>query len=197
MSFLDLIKYKLFPPKNIHEIAKVLTEKIAADSFSLFNKQQFRKLVNFDKLDQQEQDRIFNEILVAGLILLILMFSRLEKMAPHDIIRQFYAELQMEMHSRYSNWLKELGTSSEFTDLWKTLIKMRTEEYRRDYKEHRRELEKDWQKNPWVFVTALGGYKHIRRGQGKPGDPLFKIFLRWNIKIANETAVFIRKTLKA
>lgn len=186
MSILELIKYNLFPPKRPDEIAKRLTEKIAGESFKLFREPQFHELVNYEKLQKEEQDRIFNEIVLTGLALAILMFGYLEEYTKNERAKQFYAELQMEMESYYSNWLKELGTPTEFTELWKKLIKMRTDEYRRDYKEHQKELEKDWKKNPWVFVATIGGYHHIRRGKGKPEDPLFKFFLKWVIKIAND-----------
>ena len=113
------------------------------------------------------------------------MFSTLEEKSKHEWPKQFYSELQIEMASRYSNWLRELGTPQEFTDLWKDLIMMRTDEYRQDYQHHTQELEKEWKKNPWVFVCAMGGYHHLRRGKGKPEDPLFKLFLNWVVMMGN------------
>lgn len=186
MSFLDSLKHNLFPPKNPEEITKKITENIADSAFEFFKKPEFRNLVNFDKLSRTEQDRIFNEIVITGLSLAVLMFEGMEGMAKKESPKQFYREMQIEMASRYGNWLKEIGTPLEFTDLWKKLIQMRVDEYRKDYQEHRKKLEKDWKKNPWVFVAALGGYHHIRRGKGKPDDILFKMVLKWVIKNANK-----------
>lgn len=185
MSILEKIKYNLFLPKNPEEIARRLTEDIANSSFKFFRESELRRLIDFEKLDQKERDRIFNEIVATGLSLAILMFNYLAERTENAKAKEFYIELKVEMESRYSNWLRELGTPSEFTELWKKLIRMRTEEYERDFEEHKTELEKEWKKNPWVFVTAIGGYRHIRRGRGKPKDPLFKFFLKWIIKTAN------------
>lgn len=196
MSFFEGFKYKLFPPKNTFEIAKLLTEKIASESFTFFKEPRFRELINFEKISQTEQDRIFNEIVATGIALSVVMFEKLAALAPHEEIRQFYAELQLEMRSYYANWLKELGTPQKFTDLWKQLIKMRTDEYEKDYQTHQKELERDWKKNPWVFVATYGGYHHLRRGKGKSEDPLFKMFLKWNIKIANQITEILKKILK-
>ena len=186
MSFIKSLKNNLFPPKNPEEIAKKITEDIASSSFDFFKQSDFRELVNFEKLERTEQDRIFNEIVVTGLSLAILMFESMEKVANNKNLKQFLIEIRVELASYYGNWLKELGTPQEFVDLWKKLIEMRVDEYRKDYQEHQKELEKDWKKNPWVFVTALGGYHHIRRGKVKQEDKLFKMFLKWVIKNANK-----------
>ena len=131
LSFFTFLKYSLFPPKEPEEIAKRITEKIAQSSFSFFKNTRFRDLLDFQNLSQIEQDRIFNELVVTGQSAAILMFETLEQRAKTKTAAQFYRDLQIEIESRYSNWLKELGVEPEHFMLWKKLVKMRTQEYRK------------------------------------------------------------------
>ena len=147
-------------------------------------------MVDFDKLDQIEKDRIFNEIVVTGLSLAVLMFKTLAKITK-DERSDYYNELQMEMTSQYSSWLKELGTEKRFADMWKQLIIMRCEEYQKDFQRYKKELSDQKKNNPWIPVVAMGGYAHIRRGKINPKDPLFLFIVQW----VKELAVIISKSV--
>ena len=46
--------------------AAALAQAAAGSAFHLFRDKQFRRLANFEKLSQAEQDRIFNELVVAS-----------------------------------------------------------------------------------------------------------------------------------
>lgn len=188
------VMFKLFGPKNPEQIAKVLTEKIADESFNFFKTAKFREPLDFENLEQVEQDRIFNELIASGLSLAILMFETMQSLCNKGIGKGFYEELNTELHSRYGNWLKELGTPRDLATMWKDLINMRTNEYRKNFQEHRNELMKDWKKNPWVFVVAIGCHNHIRRGKGKPQDPLFILILRW---IVNLSELMVKTVIKS
>src|SRR4030065_1543436 len=124
MSILDKLKSILVPPKNPEELAKAITEKIANMSFGLFKNEDFRNMNNFKKIDITEQDRIFNEIIVSGLALAIMMFEAMENKAKSEKIKESYSEIQVELASRYPNWLKELGSKESDVDLWRELTKM-------------------------------------------------------------------------
>jgi hypothetical protein len=176
------------PLKSPDEVARKITEMVASEAFKLFRDKKFRRSSLLETFDQTEQDRIFNEIVVSGLSLAVLMFEALsERAKDKKEISQYYAELQMESASRYGNWLKEMGTPPALADMWKGLINMRVDEYRKDYRKYKRELSDDKAKgNPWVFVVAIGGHNHLRRGKGKPEDELLKIFLRWVCSIAEK-----------
>ena len=176
--------------KEPEQIAKHITEIIAQESFKLFQDKKLRKLTNFEEIDQTEQDRIFNEIVVTGISLAILMFETLAKMASGSV-KQHYLELQIETASRYSNWLKEMGTPQDLADIWKELIKLRTDEYRKDYEEYKDQIGSPWQTNPWLFVVAIGGFHHITRGKGKPSDELFKIVIQWMNEIGERVGKII------
>ena len=179
--------------QNPEDIAKTITEKVAGTAFNFFRQQEFRQQTNLTALDQTEQDRIFNELVANGLVLGILMFDFLSTKTKKDRSKQFYEELKIELISRYGNWLRELGTPEQFCNLWKDLIQMRAEEYSKDYRKYRKEIDDPFKENPWVFVVAIGCHNHIRRGKSEP-DELFKLILRWIL----ETAKTISKiTLKS
>lgn len=155
-----------------------ITKKIADFSFKFFRNKKFRHMIEFGSLEEIEQDRIFNEILVSGLCLSILMF-RMGRDMTEGKKRGELNELQMEMQSTYSSWLKELGTEKELADEWKKLIKMRCEEYENDYKKLKRKLVDPKKGNPWIYLVSFGGYHHIRRGKVSEDDPLFVFFMKW------------------
>lgn len=176
--------------KTPQDVARQITEKIAHSSFKIFKDRKFRQLVDFDNLEQTEQDRIFNELVVTGLSLAILMFRTLAELTK-DEASNYYSELQVETKSRYGNWLRELGVENEFTNLWKELIEMRCKEYQKNFQDYQKQLPRPQESNPWIPVVAIGGYTHIRRGKTKQEDPLFLPIVRW----VKELAITISKTL--
>lgn len=160
------------------ELAKRVTEMIAKESFRIFRRKKFRELNNFPQIDQTEQDRIFNELVASGLALSILMFETIAQKRI-GVIEQYLMHARMETLSCYGNMLRNLGVEEEFAGLWKGLIKMRSDEYRKDLKIYLKHGPKTARKNPWPIIVSIGGFKHVTRGKGKPQDPLYKIFLDW------------------
>lgn len=169
--------------------AQQITEKITNSSFEIFKDKKFREWVDFDELEQIEQDRIFNELVVSGLSLAILMFRTVRDLTS-DEKRAYFHDLQMEMMSYYGNWLMELGAEKEFCNMWKELIQMRCKEYEEDFEEYKKELPDPRKGNPWISVVAFGGYRHIRRGKTDEKDPLFLFITRW----VKELAILISKS---
>ena len=52
-----------------------LAQAAAGSAFHLFRDKQFRRLAAIEQLSQAEQDRIFNELVVASLILIMLLLE--------------------------------------------------------------------------------------------------------------------------
>ena len=172
--------------KAPEQVAKKITEVIASKSFKLFRDKKFRRLNNFASIDQEEQDRIFNEIVVTGLALAVLTYENLAKRSDNKspVLEQYFRNLQLEMTNYYGNWLKEIGSKPADAELWKKLVLMRCDEYRKDEKFFfKKKVEPD---NKWPYVTAIGGFRHITRSKGKPEDELYYIFLRLITKIFAE-----------
>ena len=54
------------------DLLRKLTEAVGATAFKLFKNERFRKLIFFDSITQLEQDRIFNELVLAVLTVIML-----------------------------------------------------------------------------------------------------------------------------
>ena len=181
--------------ENTEIIARKITEMIADESYHLFRDKKFRRLNNFEKIDQVEQDRIFNEIVVSGLALAVLMFEALAELNSENRkdLEQLFLNLKVETTSYYGNWLKEMGTEVEFADLWKGLIEMRCDEYHKDRDEYLKDIK--IKANPWKHIVSIGGFRHITRGKGKAEDELFKIFIHWIDNISKQITKILLKQI--
>lgn len=173
-----------FGPAPPDIIADMMVRKIAHKSFRFFRDEEIREMLNFSKIDQTEQDRIFNEIVLTGLCLAILMIEMLAKITESDNKKEYYKKLREELFIRYPEWLAELGVEKKYVKMWRKLIQMRCDEYEQDFREHRGSLPLVDEGNPWIPVVAIGGLDHLRRGKLVRKDPLFKRLLSLTTSVA-------------
>jgi hypothetical protein len=160
-------------------------------AFQLFQDKQFRRLAGFNQLSQTEQDRIFNELVVASVVLIMLILE-----APDlDIaveFRDYLHDLNKKIPKVYVDYLRTLGVETEYLLQWEKLIDMRYEEYSRDRHDVRAaamqiessekrlnldDLSKIQMLVP-VQAVAIGCHHHICRGNTEGRDDLFKLTLR-------------------
>lgn len=145
-----------------------ITELIANRSFRLFKSKKFRAFSNLNDLELVEQDRIFNEIIASGIVLAVLMFGSLADETNNRNKEQFYSELSLELINRYGNWLIELGGKQEHAEMFKKLIKLRADEYRKHRRRYKRELGQfKKEATVWLPIVSIGGFAHITRGNAK------------------------------
>jgi len=171
--------------------AGALAQAAASSAFHLFRDKKFRKLAGFNRLSQTEQDRIFNELVVANLVLFMLVFEAPD-LRVGDESRGYLAGVKNRIPQAYLQNLKELGIEAKYLQDWEKLIDMRYEEYSRDRHDVRAaamELEsKEGSLNmdtlskiqmlvP-VQAVVIGCHDHICRGQTKGKDDLFKLILQ-------------------
>lgn len=151
------------------ERAQKIIELVAKKSFGLFKKRAFRKPLNWDGLSPEEQDRIFNEIVISGITLAALMSDSMANEVKGKNSEQYFRELSMEIRSAYGNYIQSLGAPKKYADLFKTVIDMRAKEYRKDYLADKKEkvLSKHKESSAWHIIVAIGGYYHIVRGDEK------------------------------
>jgi hypothetical protein len=164
-----------------------LSQAAAHAAFQLFKDGRFRKLAGFDRLSQTEQDRIFNELVVANLVLLMLMFEAPDLRVAQEF-RGYLAGVKNRVPQAYVKNLSELGIKAEHLQDWEKLIDMRYEEYARDRHEVRaaamelesrdrsldmHSLSKIQMLVP-VEAVAIGCHHHICRGETDGKDELFK-----------------------
>lgn len=187
-----------------------LAEMVAQISFDLWQKDNFHTLINFDQISKTEQDRIFNELelTILGFLTLNLDYalSRTLGRASQRVLKT----LQEEIKIGFLNLFISLGIEDKFIQEWKTLINMRFDEYRKDYKlalkesESMKEFEgKENFRIIWARVETLtiDGLSHIRRGNVKKGDSLWRYLRRFltelDVNFSKVTHVYVQPFARA
>jgi hypothetical protein len=157
----------------------------------IFWDKKFQKLAKFDKLEQAENDRIFNELIVAPLVLLMITLEAPDLRQPKDF-REYSLTVRDEIPKAHLEYLKSLEIKRKYLDDWEKLIKMRYDEYNRDKLEARQAMmefeskEKDLTTSGLeginlflpVFTVAVGCHHHLCRGKTKGKDELFKYLIK-------------------
>ena len=93
------------PPEKMAKILSVILDQAASHkAFEFFQDKKFRELVLFDKLEQIEQDRIFNELVLAGIVLLMLTLEAPDLRIPQEL-KGYFALAKDGIHLKGSfNW---------------------------------------------------------------------------------------------
>ena len=173
------------------DTADKMAEAAAHAAFRLFRDKQFRRLAEFDKISQGENDRIFNELVLAFLILLMLVLEAPD-LRVEDEIRAYCRELQKKIGAGYIHQLKALGIEEKYLKDWEKLIGMRYAEYAKDRHSVRaaamqlESAEKDLDVDDLAKIqlllpvqsVAIGSHCHICRGKTEGKDELFKLILK-------------------
>ena len=168
-----------------------LAQAAPGAAFQLFSDAQFRRLAGFEQLSQTEQDRIFNELVLAYLVLMMLVLEAPDLRVPEEG-RGYLRELNKRIPGAYVDYLRASGIENEHLRDWDRLIAMRYEEYARDRHSVRaaamqiESAEKDLDLNDLsniqlvlpVQAVAIGCHAHICRGRTDGRDELFKATLR-------------------
>ena len=171
--------------------AAALNEASANYAFQLFSDKGFRRLANFEILSQVEQDRIFNELVVAYIVLVILVLEAPDLRVPREF-RDYLVLLKEKIPKAYLKYLRTLGIAAEHLLNWEKLISLRYDEYARDRHEVRaaamqvesseKVLDLDDLSKIQLLVpvqaVAIGCHHHICRGETTGHDELFKLTLR-------------------
>jgi hypothetical protein len=171
--------------------AGALSQAAASAAFGLFKDKQFRKLAGFDRLSQTEQDRIFNELVVANLVLFMLVFEAPD-LRVADEQRAYLAGVNKKIPVAYVQNLRDMGLEAKYLQDREKLIGMRYEEYARDRHDVRaaameleskeRSLNMDTLSKIQMLMpvqsVAIGCHAHICRGETKGKDGLFKLILQ-------------------
>ena len=173
-----------------NETAAALVQAAAGLAFQLFQDKQFRRLAFFEELSQVEQDRIFNELVVAFIVLIMLGLEAPDLRVATEF-RGFITDLNKKIPKAHLDYLRSSGVEAKHLRDWDKLISMRYEEYAKDRHEVRaaamqiessekrldlHDLSKIQALVP-VQTVAIGSHHHICRGDTKGRDDLFKLIL--------------------
>jgi len=168
-----------------------LAQTAVGAAFQLFREKQFRRLAGFEQLSQVEQDRIFNELVVAFVVLIMLLLEAPDLRVAGES-RDYLANLIKSVPKAHLNQLRTLGVETNHLRDWEKLMALRYEEYARDRHDVRaaamqlesaeKSLDLDDLSKIQLLVpvqaVAIGCHHHICRGDTAGRDELFKLTLR-------------------
>lgn len=171
--------------------AASLSQAAAASAYELFCEKEFRRMAGLERMSQVEQDRIFNELVVAFLALIMLLLEAPDLRIPREL-RKYLADLHKRIPAAYLENLKSLGVEAAHLGDWEKLISMRYDEYARDKHEVRgaamqieaaeKTLDLDVLSKIQLLVpvqaVSIGCHRHICRGNTAGQDELFKQILK-------------------
>ena len=178
------------------ETAAALVQAAGSSGFHLFKDKQFRRLARFDQLAQTEQDRIFNELVAASVVLIMLVLEAPDLRVAGEF-RGYLSDLNKKIPKAHIDYLRSLGVEAKHLRIWEKLIAMRYKEYARDRHDVRAaameiesaekgldldDLSKIQMLVP-VQAVAIGCHHHICRGDTEGRDDLFKLTLNLLIQI--------------
>lgn len=164
---------------------------VSSASYEMWNRKDFRMYLDFDTLTQVEQDRIFNELQVSFLGLILLNFDHAIKIAKEDK-RPMLSAFQKDLIPAYLHMYSDLQIEKKFVDQWEQLIHLRVEEYRRDFEiaigeaknvpvlKNEKALQPVWARIETIAIDCL---THIRKGQFEKDDPLWELLHKWFITL--------------
>lgn len=170
---------------------KNLAQVVASSAFEFWQRKDFRLYVNFQSLSQTEQDRMFNELEVSVLGLFTLSLDYAISIAKEEY-KKLLKILQKEITYGFLQLFSDLGIEKKFIDQWDKLIGMRFKEYHEhleiSVKESGswRELKGDEEmRQTWARIETItiDCMTHIRRGDVKKDDPLWKLLRKWFISL--------------
>ena len=183
---------KFESPEQMADVTTAGLVQVAAHkAFQLFRDKEFRRFVSFDIISQVEQDRIFNELVVSYIVLLLLLLEAPDLRVPREF-QDYLKDLKEKIPKAYVDYLRTLGVAAENLRDWEKLIGLRYDEYAKDKHEVRAaamqiesaekaldldDLEKIQMLVP-VQAVAIGCHHHVCRGETKGRDELFKRTLK-------------------
>lgn len=181
----------MIPEEILNKLGQVLANAVARVSFMLWEKKEFREMIDFNKISQTEQDRIFNELEVSFLGLFYLYLDNLSSQLENQEEKELVEQLKPALRKGFIALYEDLKIEKKFIDIWKELINMRFEEYQDDFhgliKEGAKEKKlKDkqfrlfWARTQTITLDCL---QHIRRGKLEQKDPLRKYLQDWVVNV--------------
>ena len=181
------IRYSTHPAKLEHRCRKTVLYGSHL-AHNCFRDEEVRRLIRFEKHSEEEQNRIFNELTVTNIALLMLLIDQRVQETSEEFHKEYLQALRAEIPKFYSAFLRRINVPEHLAKLWDQLVEMRYDEYSTDMLESRRkffeeegneiahEIASD--NRAMIFQTVvLGLYSHLTRGKIKKGDPLY-IFLQ-------------------
>ena len=179
--------------KMVTVLAASFDQVASSFAFRIYQDNTYRKLLGFENLEKVEQDRVFNELVVATLTLIMLTLDAKDLRTVEEM-GEFFLWFGKKFPKAHRETLRGYGIEKQYLDLWDKLIAMRYTQYSEDKLEARYAamqveakdkedgaLDRDDMTNIMLTVpiqtVAIGAHHHICRGKTKGKDELFLCLL--------------------
>ncbi len=182
-TFIKSIKYNNHPSK-IEAKARDLVLYGSNQALFEFQNQKFHGLIKFDQQTEEDQNRLFNELTVTNIVLIMLLIDQKIRESNDSIKTEYYKELRKGIPEFYSAFIRRINIPENLAVIWDMLVIKRFDQYEQDMIAIRGEFmnqnDKTFQivsqdNNLLIFqATVLGMYEHLVKGQVVKGDPLYK-----------------------
>lgn len=179
---------------EVAQSAQKLDEIVNLSALHLFKDKTFRNYIDYQHQSQIDRDRIFNELVVSFLILMIFALEDVMKTSTPKV-QQKLVSTKDQLPTAHVSYLAQLGVEEEFQQQWYTLIEMRLEECETDKERVRREAitlhskEKELstqehlniQSTLPIHTVAINLHHHILKGKiDQPqSDALFLLLFKY------------------
>ncbi|MFH1759292.1 MAG: hypothetical protein ABH822_01875 [Patescibacteria group bacterium] len=177
---------------------------ISESVYEIFDGDEFRKLVDFDSQNMDEQSRIFYELELAALCLLRFGVEAAEDIAkPKNL--PLWSKISEKLPELYERKLIDFGVDKKnVRKVYRKVVEARYNEYRETQQEVRSIWTMDdpqYHKMPEslqdatsrVHAIVIGTADYIRRGKMKPNDPLAKLLIEWLLPLNEQIGKWIIK----
>jgi hypothetical protein len=190
--------------EKIEIAGKGLAQVVAHVAFMIWEKDDFRELIDFDNISKTEQDRIFNELEVTFLGLFYLYLENLSSQLESQEEQKLIDDLKPALLLGFVGIFKEMHLEPNLIKNWEALIEIRFKEYKEDFELLLKEGKKvrKFKKDPlmilgWARVETitLDCLSHLRRGKLDEKDPLQKYLQEWVINVDKIYSEAIKKML--
>lgn len=181
----------------------IVSEVLMPSVFRVFNDLKFRELASFRKLPRSEHDRIFNEIMVAGLCAALFYLRSIKTLVELEDYH-FWQKVEQQVPRQFQKTLLGFGVDGGNSKMYRELIDMRYEEYRKlsedilkfnrlENLDFRNLLEEMQDVAAALRATAIGSADHMLRGKLKKGDPLPDFLTEWLLRLRRKLFRFVKK----
>ncbi|MBI4120011.1 MAG: hypothetical protein HY454_00955 [Parcubacteria group bacterium] len=181
-AFIRFWKYNTHPARMEFKARKTVLFGLKK-AFELFKDKKFRTFINFYNQSEEEQNRIFNELVVTNVILLMLLLEQIKRELTAEDHRDYVKALRQAAPSYFKDFIRRINIPEKYAGIWDKLVDLRYKEYDQETLEVRQAFFKEggelaelaMHKNVMIFqAIAVGLYSHLMRGKIHPTDPLYR-----------------------
>jgi hypothetical protein len=189
-NFISLIWLnKNDPEKLADKTSQDLVLFALNSAFKVFRDNEFRSFFNYTKQPRAEQDRLFNELGLTSICLLLFAIEDISYL--NDEERYFWQNVKEKIPIFFEGWLLNLGIDKKHINIWSSLIEKRCKEYQRcqvKYRQIKNSYDKDFAndenerlKDFYIRYQAvsIGSLFHFRKKGTDIKDPLLKYLKTW------------------